>query len=547
MPDLKPYRLRDLRNSFGFLCAALAAAPWAATGCAERGAASLQPASNSDPEILVEHAQTLAAEGSRKEALELLQSAYQECADVVRDKTDAQEARGLQEKMLVYLRALAEIAPDEPLYQFGIAKVHYLLGEIDQGRKIMERLAPRHRPGFAPAHVWMAERLFDARSYDDALWHLEFALAQDSKQSDVHLLMAQVYFTMCTNYLPEPLNAAQLPKNVLLDKCRRHLLESPQDNRQVQSMLGKVHALLGQKDDALRAIGSLVDDYRQVLKTKPDDIESRIRLAQSYRDVGEFGSAVEALQEGIRLKPDPKLDFELSMTFFLMADYQQRNAPNSLDQQYAALRLGYVAYPASPYVAARFAQGLVGSKEDAAAARSSLLTLIDAPAAKGTSSRGMAVFLLGFDAQQRNLVVQARRYFDDAKTITDDKIAGAVANMSLASLQRRTGMIDSATALRLTDSAISVWPENPNLQMVRGWNDLRNKNHASALNSFNKALKYRTDDPVLHTMLVETYRGLGQSENAEKHKRLAEAAKVREQAANQTKSASNTVPAVLKP
>ena len=409
----------------------------------------------------------------------------------------------------------------------------------------MERLAPRYDAGFPPAHNFLAEILISqARNeltYQEALGHYEYSLSKDPNQPDIHWKIANVYFELYTNYKPQALSPWQTPRPKLLEECEKHLLKAPKDNPQVALMLGRVHALQGRKEEAVRDIGSLATGYETVLKTKPYDEETRLRLAQAYRDIGDFERAIQTLQDGNRLKPDLQIDFELSMTFFLMAAHQQRNVPNSLDHQYAAIRLAYVAYPNSPFVAGRLLQGIVGSKDDADAARASLRQLLEAPSVKGKPARGMATFLLGLDAQRRSLAVDARRYLDDARSINDEKIANAMANLALAGLQHRTDMIDSGTATKLYESALAIWPENPNLLKVRGWNEKEHKNFATALALLLKALKYRPDDAELHSILYETYQGLGQTQSAEKHLQLARAAKVREHEAQQTKASQPVV------
>jgi tetratricopeptide (TPR) repeat protein len=481
---------------------------------------------------------------SDQDIVNAYQTSYRETVDEVRKTTDPKAQKPLQEKMLLYLRALSQFNPEEDGYRFGIARVYLMLGDINRGRAMLDRLAPRYdAPGFPPAHNYMAEILLDQAQAnspeirEEALAHLKQSVTKDANQPDIHLKIAAVNFGLYTDYKPQPLNPYQSPRSSYLDECEKHLQQAPKDNREVANMLGHVHALQGRKEEAVRDLGSLAADYRTVLKTKPNDMETRIRLSRAYRDIGDFKSAIVTLQEGTRLKPHPQLDFELSMTYFLMAAHQQRSDPNSLAHQYAAIRLAYVAYPSSPFVAGRFLQGFVGSTEEATAARTSLLQLLDAPEVKGTPARGMAAFLLGIDAQRRSLSVDARRYFDDARSLNDDKIPSAAADLAAAVLQNRTVMIDVATATKLYESALLIWPENPNLLIVRGWNENKHKNYATALSSLLKAVKYRPDNSEVHSMLYEAYRGLGQAQSAEKHLQLARSAKVREHEAQQARSA----------
>jgi len=475
---------------------------------------------------------------SKQELLNSYRDAVKETDVEATKAQDEQTVKNLNEKILLYLRALSQLNPDEEIYRFDIARVYVKLGEVNRGQAIMERLAPRHQAGFVPAHKEQAKNLLAQApaeiAFNDALGHLEHALSREPDDSEIHWLMARAYFELHRNYRPQANNPWQKSKLKLLEDCETHLVAASKDNPDAAPMLALVRAMQGRTDEAQREISSLTESYRQVLKSKPYDVETRIRLAQAYRNLRDFDAAIQTLQDGHRLKPDPQLNFELSMTYFLAADRLQKDVPNSREQQYAALRMGYAAYPASPYIAARFLQGIVGSKEEAALARASLAQLLETPGIKGEPARGMASFLTGVDAGRRALALEARRHFDDARNVNDDKIPNAVANLALASLQRRTTMLDGNTAAKLTDEALQIWPENPNLQMVRGWNELQKRSFATALSSFQKALPHRTDDPVLHSMLSDAYRGLGQLQNAEKHQELAKIAKAREMETQQS-------------
>jgi tetratricopeptide (TPR) repeat protein len=146
---------------------------------------------------------------SKQEVINSYQAAYQETADAANGENDPKELKILHEKMLLYLRALSQTNPDDELYRFGIARVYYLLGDVNRGQAMMERLAPRSdtESGFVPAHLWLAQLMFEAGLYDDALAHLNYALSKDdSGGREIHWQMAQVYFNMYKSYRPELLN-----------------------------------------------------------------------------------------------------------------------------------------------------------------------------------------------------------------------------------------------------------------------------------------------------------------------------------------------------
>jgi tetratricopeptide (TPR) repeat protein len=105
---------------------------------------------------------------------------YRDWAAAALDRRDFTTAR------LCYERALI-ITPADPAAAFGLARSLDGLGSHEQAQLLIARLAPLNTPnaaGYAPAHVWLAERLLAAvpltpENIATARAHLDAALKAD--------------------------------------------------------------------------------------------------------------------------------------------------------------------------------------------------------------------------------------------------------------------------------------------------------------------------------------------------------------------------------
>jgi tetratricopeptide (TPR) repeat protein len=253
------------------------------------------------------------------------------------------------------------------------------------------------------------------------------------------------------------------------------------------------------------------------IRNVPDDMETRIMLAQAHRMVKEFDDAAEVLQTGMKLRPNERYNQELSSVFFFQSRVIRQSEKNSLAAQFAALRKAYLAHPTNNYVTHRFVQALTSSvEEESEFARSTLQSLVDAKAPGQT-----AAFLLGFDCRRRTLPTKAEEYFRGLRGAAPDATPEVMAGLAAAVLSQQLKSINPIVAHQLFESSLLVWPNHPDLLKVRAQQNLMLKDFGKALGDLNKALVQRPRDAKLHEMLAVTYEYLGQSDRAREHRERA--------------------------
>jgi predicted Zn-dependent protease len=188
-----------------------------------------------------------------------------------------------------------------------------------------------------------------------------------------------------------------------------------------------------------------------------------------------------------------------------------------LPEQFAALRKAYLAHPTNNYVAYRFVQALSsGSTEETEHARSTLQSLVD------TKAPGqLAAFLLGFDCRRRTLPTKADEYFRSLRGVTPDATPEVMAGLATAVLNGQVKSVNPTVAHQLFETSLQIWPNHPDLLVVRAQQNLMLKDFGKALGDLNKALEQRPRDAKLHEMLAVTYQQLGQGARAQQHRQLA--------------------------
>jgi cytochrome c-type biogenesis protein CcmH/NrfG len=95
-----------------------------------------------------------------------------------------------------YERLLQHSPADAPLL-FGLARSLQGLDQNAEAMQLLGRLAPIDGPGYAPAHVLLAEQILSASTDDKSVRlaedHLRRALQLDPANSDARSLLARIY------------------------------------------------------------------------------------------------------------------------------------------------------------------------------------------------------------------------------------------------------------------------------------------------------------------------------------------------------------------
>jgi hypothetical protein len=143
------------------------------------------------PSLLAIVACLLVGAASMSQRADRTQSHYRLAADAALAGQDFRTARVCYERLL-------QSNPHDNALLFGLARSLNGLGQAVESSQILQRIAPlQGPPGYAPAHVMMAEQLLfgphDPKSLAAAEAHLRRALASDPANANARSLLASLY------------------------------------------------------------------------------------------------------------------------------------------------------------------------------------------------------------------------------------------------------------------------------------------------------------------------------------------------------------------
>jgi tetratricopeptide (TPR) repeat protein len=440
-----------------------------------------------------------------------------------RRETDVKQREADLKLAQFYARALVKLKDEDPTYRFNVAYIYQEMGEHNRAQAIMDGLAPRNNQGFAKAHLWQADQLLSpdrpltSDSLDAAEAHLLQALATYNEPQEIHRRLGELYYYRYVRYNSRNRDPWVPAREIYLSKAEYHLSQVADVDTKLALTLAEIRGLQGRTRQAELDVQTVVGKLTARLASVPDDLESRLLLARAYRMVRQFAEAANVLREGRNIRPDVRLDQELSsIYYFLSLDYQQRNA-NSLPEQFAALQDAYRAFPTNNYVAHRFVQALSSpSAEEAEFARSALQSLVD-----NRTPGQLATLFLGFDCLRRTLPAKAEDYFRTIRGLPSDGSAEVMAGLATAVLAGQVKSLNPSAVNTLFEASLRVWPDNADLLAVRAQQHLLLRQYATALSDLLKALERSPRNVKLHEMIAVTYQQLGQPDKAREHHQKA--------------------------
>jgi tetratricopeptide (TPR) repeat protein len=391
----------------------------------------------------------------------------------------------------------------DPEVRFDLAVCLTALGEDARAAVLIEPLAPNDQPGYAPAHVWKACRLWGNRARTPA----------DVAAGEQHLLMAH------------RLAAGSIEVNAVLgqfylaggklDRAIPYLEKAAHDRPEL--LLSLARACQGRNDRA--GARRWAREARRVFQAKAeasvDDLESRLRWADAEQILEEFTAAVTVLQREIVLKRDARFPRALAQVFLAWSDTQGRTAPADLAGRLALLERGLEQDPANVDLLVRFSTVIRGGGAGADRARSALQTVL----ARGAAT-GPVRFALGLDAWKQGRAAEARLHWEEACRLSPQM--PAVVN-NLAWILATGPDPDLARALETINPVIERWPADLRFRDTRGQILARMQRWKEALPDLELALRVYPDSPELHRALAETYEHLDAPGMAAEHLKRAAA------------------------
>lgn len=421
---------------------------------------------------------------------------------------------GRLEQAHVCFERLIRLAPHRHDILYGLALTVEGLGQSERAVNLMSQLAPQDQTGYAPAHLWFARQLLQApqktpKILDAAEAHLLRALDGElDNPAEAEGMLGELY----------------LLRN-RLDQAELYLLRAVKNDQRFHLRLAYLYARKGDRDRARWEGEQALSFFRAWTKSEVLTAQARLGWAEAAIFLENFELAVSILDEGLRLTGDAIYRQALAKTYTAWAEFlgrQGRAVSESalFSEQLRLLEKALQVDPHNPDLVMQVWGMTQIRGETADKAREVLRTQL----VEGQGS-GLTHLALGMDAWQRGKQEEALLHLEQAYKLAPH--LGVVAN-NLAWVLASMEPPDLDRALRLVETVLEQWPNQPLCRDTRGYILFRMGRYREALADYQAALPALRNDPGIHQRLAETYGKLGLTDLAEQHaaqaRKLAEAA-----------------------
>jgi tetratricopeptide (TPR) repeat protein len=420
----------------------------------------------------------------------------------------AQAGQALEEDNLALAelcyRKLAYLDKD-PTNKYGLGIVAQRRGQPQRALRLMEQIAPLDRPGYAPAHFWIAnylavlplpeDRNERSRFLTVIERHLRFVLQTDADNDEAHVLLGNVYWRV-----------GQWAR--AQDQWRQVQTERPE----ILYLMAQAAGVQGSAEMAknyAEAAGSLL---RQQIAREIDVVEAELQLAAVEAFLRRHEQAAELLNNGWERTKDPR--YRESLIQLLVAWYELISTDDS--ERRVAVVQQALALDADDPAVLRCVAGLAATKAEG---REEVQRLIEDILTDDSSPAAAAAhFVAGTFASNAGDLEKARLHLEQAHQAMPDQ--ASVAN-NLAWVLAHSDPVDLDHALELADAAIAASTERPEFHGTRGRILFKLGKWKEATNELEYSLRAVKGDPQLHRLLAQTYEELGDAELADEHRRKA--------------------------
>ena len=204
-----------------------------------------------------------------------------------------EDKRKLSRFAEVLFRRVQLLEPSERS-QFVIAVTMAQRGAVGQARKMLAKIAPDNRPGFAPAHAWIAstmlEQPIDPAAEPILFHHVQEAVKWDRVPERVLLVAGQLM-----------LQRKEVNSGVALFKRAAEV--NPKNYVLLLQLADAIGNKLLREEVSKRA----EEIYRGALAANSYELEPRLMLIQFLAITGRLDEAEEIVQEGLKQSPAPQL------------------------------------------------------------------------------------------------------------------------------------------------------------------------------------------------------------------------------------------------
>jgi tetratricopeptide (TPR) repeat protein len=458
-----------------------------------------------------------------------------EAGQLLRSNKDAKPALAMAQTC--YLR-LGVLQPEKVENRYGQAQVLELLKQPAAADAVLRSIAPADRPGYGPAHLWLADKIWAA---------LQAPPAAGEKPRTAELLRAyERHLLHALQWKTEPVTTEAHKRLYNLYRQTSRLPEAEKELALAAERVPELRLDLagwnlaqGKKDQAQRNAQAAAQAFRKRLDDNDTDHVARAGLIRCDLMTGDYAAAQELAQRGIALaneKPELLTAYRVELARVLVAWYDAKTAdPKSAPaERFALLEQVMAIFPDSPDLLQRLVTFIRQTGPEGEKVRQKFRDLT----AEGKPS-AVAHLVLGTDAWQRDKPAEARYHWEKALQLSPG--TPQVAN-NLAWVLAHYPPVDVDRALSLIDAALKQVPGDPRLHGTRGHILAKLDRHKEALEELEIAKVAYPNDAKLFRQLAESCAKLSLDKMAADYKQRAEALAVKAPAPNPPTAGPDTKP-----
>jgi tetratricopeptide (TPR) repeat protein len=400
----------------------------------------------------------------------------------------------------LYTRKLIALEPANPEYRYSRAQLAAAAKDTDRAWAYMKELAPDDRAGYAKAHLWQAAQM----------------LSGQRERTKEELALARRHLERAVDGLPENIDARGLLVQLYVadqqyEKAALHLAVVAEERPAARLGLARIHAFLGDKELARKEAEAVSVHFAKLLHQNPDDIEARVRLAETYTFLEDYRRAVELLENGLKRKNDDRYRQLLSQVYVIWSDHLP---PEAVSERLEYVQRAMDYNPAEYEVLKRMAQFAAKDSPHSQQMRQQLHEVLASGKAQATVH-----MILGTIGIQDGDLDKALFHLEQAHA-QNGQIPAVVNN--LAYLLARVDPPQLDRALQLADAAVELAPRSAEIRETRGDIHFRLQNWKQTISDLEIALGVFPDRKSLHEKLAVAYEQLGETELAAQHRKNSE-------------------------
>jgi tetratricopeptide (TPR) repeat protein len=376
------------------------------------------------------------------------------------------------------------------------------LGRDKDAVALIGTIAPRDRPGFLPAHLFIAQTLLTKTNVtlaeiNEAEQHLKHVVARDPQSLEANDLLGRIYI--------------RLGK---WEQAEKHLSEIVSVKPEVSLLLA---AALRAQGDALgaRSYAERAAKFHRekVEAAKVDLPANRLAWADATAMLEDYRTAFTILEGGWKQYENKAYLSPMGEVCAMWLEALVKARPHDLPSHVTLIQRGLECAPENETLLRRLIALSRMEGPEADTARTTINRLLS-----GGRAPAILHFALGLDAWQHNQPDEARKHFslafDSASQLP------FVAN-NMAMILTMGDKPDLPRALTIIQSVLDRFPDNPGFRETRGQILVRLGRWQEAVADLEFALPKLPSTRTTHAALADAYRGLGLRDLASEHERLA--------------------------